>query len=687
MLTATLFLFLLGLGSSVILAIASKIFAVEEDPKVLAITDTLPGANCGGCGYAGCSAAAEAIAAGKAPPNLCVVGGFDVAVAVAALMGETVSEKEPELASTSCTYGVQDADLIYDYNGAQDCRAAVMLYGGSKECPIGCIGLGSCVKACQFGAVHIGDDNLPIFNPKACVACGACVEACPRDIIVLTSQTRRIVGERVSTECTAPCERSCPTGIDIPSYIAAVREGRYEDGLRIIKEKCPLPLICGRICPAPCELACRRNMVDEAVGINPLKRFLADYEMKTGNYVQPYKCPASGHRTAVIGGGTEGLTLSYYLARLGHAPTIFEAKSELGGILRYVISEDRLPRPVLDHEIRGILEMGVQAETGQALGKDFTLASLFDRGFDMIALTAGGHDSRKILHPGGQASGALSGLMLMLDFRARIARSEIPELGRRVTIVDGGATALSVARDCLEMGAERVTITSRLPLDRLPEDFADAEALASLGITIRPSTVVAALGGIGDRLSCLALEAVTPQASDLPRHELLDTDSLILTAGRLPELVFARLDEESKEPANGAETRWQTVESHRTLPGGGNNGVFSSPEPGRLSDSQAVVKSILSGRRVARGIQMHVANQPILPVDHLAIESDDIPDVTEVLGVTPVNREALALPASETGAKNIWISTTEIPGLDEAAAKREAERCLSCGLTCYKRAV
>ena len=301
MLTATLFLFLLGLGASVILAIASKIFAVWEDPKVMAITDTLPGANCGGCGYAGCAAAAEAVVAGKAPPNLCVVGGFEVAKAVAALMGEIVTEREPELAFTSCTYGVQDADLIYDYNGAQDCRAAVMLYGGSKECPIGCIGLGSCVKACKFNAVHIGDENLPIFDPDACVACGACVEACPQDIIVLTSQTQRIVGEYKSDECTAPCQRACPTGIDIPGYIAAVSDGDYEEGLRIIKEKCPLPLICGRICPAPCELACRRNMVDDAVGINPLKRFLADYEMETGKHVNPYKAPDSGPGQGVPG--------------------------------------------------------------------------------------------------------------------------------------------------------------------------------------------------------------------------------------------------------------------------------------------------------------------------------------------------------------------------------------------------
>ena len=187
MLSAALFLLILGLGASIALAIASRAFYVWEDPKVLAITDALPGANCGGCGNAGCAAAAEAIAGGSASASICVAGGFEVAQAVGEIMGQKVEEREPEFSRTSCSYGVGKADPIFSYNGASDCQAAVMLYGGSKLCSIGCIGLGSCVKACQFGALSIGDDNLPVVDYNRCVGCGACVDACPKQIVALTS--------------------------------------------------------------------------------------------------------------------------------------------------------------------------------------------------------------------------------------------------------------------------------------------------------------------------------------------------------------------------------------------------------------------------------------------------------------------------------------------------------------------
>ena len=318
MLTAALFLLLLGLVSSIVLAIASRVFYVWEDPKVLAITDELPGANCGGCGMAGCAAAAEAIAAGRAPANGCVVGGFEVAQAVGEIIGQKVEEKEPEFSWTSCAYGVGEADPVYTYNGAMDCRAAVMLYGGSKLCSIGCIGLGSCVKACQFDALRIGDDHLPVVNYDRCVGCGKCVEVCPKNIVTLTSATQRIIGEYTADECTAPCQRACPTGINIRGYIKEIRKGDFEGALLTIKEKCPLPLVCGYICPAPCELECRRNLVDRAVAIDPLKRFTADYERTTGKYITPYQCTDNGIRIALIGGGAEGLTAAYYLARLGY---------------------------------------------------------------------------------------------------------------------------------------------------------------------------------------------------------------------------------------------------------------------------------------------------------------------------------------------------------------------------------
>jgi formate dehydrogenase (NADP+) beta subunit len=684
MLEATLFLLLLGLSSSVLLAIASRVFYVKEDPRVLDVTDALPAANCGGCGYAGCASYAEAVAGGKAPPNLCVVGGFETAKQVAGIMGQTVTEREPELAWSSCNYGTGEADLIFDYNGAIDCRAAVLLYGGSKECPIGCIGLGSCVKACDFEAVEIGDENLPVFNKDRCVACGACVEACPKDIILLTSATKRIINEYTTDECTAPCQRACPTGIDIPAYIAEIRKGNYEEGLRIIKEKCPLPLICGRICPAPCEFDCRRNYVDDTVAINPLKRFLADYEMETGKHINPYKCQDSGHRTAVIGGGSEGLTASYYLARLGHQPTIIEAKPELGGILRYVISEDRLPRNVLDHEIKGILEMGVEARTGKVMTRDYTISSLFAEGFDTIAVTAGGFDSRKILRPGDEYLPIMSSLILMIDYLRAEAAGKAPSVSGNVAIVEGLGKALETARACLKQGAAKVTIVSNKPLESFPEELQETETLKAEGIDVRPETIVSSLGGKADKLmkgSLLKREAFKNNGAE---SEVIKLDYIILGAPRYPELVLSRMSN-AEELTEAEEYFWQTVETYKTLPGGGDNGIFSTPEKGRLSDSTAVIKSIMSGRRVARGIQQFFEDGEICEVNNLAAEADEVLNTFDIENVESSERISPHSLPPESGTENNWIDSDEIPGPDEKKARAEAERCLECGLICYKK--
>jgi NADPH-dependent glutamate synthase beta subunit-like oxidoreductase/NAD-dependent dihydropyrimidine dehydrogenase PreA subunit len=673
----------MGLVAGIGLGIASRIFYVWEDPKVLTIADELPGANCGGCGQAGCAAAAEAVVAGRAPVDLCVVGGFAVALAVGRIMGQKVEKKEPKFSWTSCIYGVGEADPIYVYNGATDCRAAVQLYGGSKLCPIGCIGLGSCVKACQFDALRMGDNNLPIVNNDNCVACGACVKVCPKNIITLTSATQRIISEYTTDECTAPCQRTCPTGINIRGYIQEISNGNYERALLTIKEKCPLPLICGYICPAPCEFECRRKHVDEGVAINPLKRFVADYERSTNKHIHPYKDADNGIRIALIGGGAEGLTASYYLARLGYQPTIFEAKPGLGGILRYVIAEDRLPREVLDHDIKGILEMGVEARTNKMMGRDMTVNSLLQDGYDAIVLTEGGLDSRKVLHPDLKSYDAsFRGLHIMLDFLAALSQGVEMDLGGHVVISSNGLKGLDVARRCMEMGAQKVTIVSDLPLESLPIEFLDTKGLRANGIEIRPSTIVVAVGGISDRLDRLALEDIDPRRQD-PTRTIVDVDTLIISAGRLPELVFVHAN--GKPESSTDEIEWQTLETFRTFPKACGGGVFSSPEPERISDSAAVVKSILSGRRLARAVHQYFDDEWITPLKNLAWEADYVLDVSEVHDVSPSERQCPPVLDVQGDSKTAWIFPKELPGLDETSARLEAERCLRCGLICYKK--
>ena len=452
MITGMLAIAGIGLVASVLLALASKVFYVPVDPLVLSVAEALPGANCGACGFAGCSSCAKAIAKGRATPDACLAGGPEVALAIAELMGVTIEVKEPEVAHVGCWYNTDTADTKFTYDGARDCRAALLLFNGSKLCPIGCMTLGTCVGVCPFGAIRLGDDHLPRINPFVCTGCGTCEQACPKHIIRLTSQTKRSQHTYLADECTAPCQRTCPAGIDIPRYISLIKAGRYMEAIAAIKETNPLPLTCGRVCPHPCEEQCRLGRVTEPVNINHLKRFVADYE-RTTERITPYRAPKTEKKVAVIGGGPAGLTCAYYLARYGHSPTIFEAMPQLGGMLRYGIPEYRLPKATLDWEIEGILTMGVDVKTEVTMGTDVTLKSLKDDGYEAVFLGTGAWDSRGLGVEGEDLDGVLSGTTFLID---RALGKETP-IGEKVAIIGGGNTALDAARTSWRLGAKEVT--------------------------------------------------------------------------------------------------------------------------------------------------------------------------------------------------------------------------------------
>ncbi|MDY6852209.1 MAG: RnfABCDGE type electron transport complex subunit B, partial [Thermodesulfobacteriota bacterium] len=491
----------LGMAAAVALGVAANIFRVEIDPLVLEIEEALPGANCGGCGYPGCSAAAEAIAKGIMPANGCVGGGPDVQIAVAAILGVEIKETEPEVARVGCRYPVSRADIKFNYHGVTDCRAAVQLAGGPKECPVGCIGLGSCVKACPFDALSMGPDGLPVVDEKKCTGCGTCVRTCPVGIMQLTSVSNRILNEYTWDECTAPCQRRCPAGIDIPEQIRRTALGNYEQALIVIKERNPLPLICGRICPRPCESDCRRNLVDEPVAINYLKRFVADYERLSGQRYQPFKAPATGRKIALIGGGAQGLSAAYFLARLGHSPAIYESRPELGGLLRTAIPESRLPRDVLDWEIEGILEMGVEAETSKSFGRDINLSRLFDQGFENVFLATGGWDA--LLTPGHEImpAPALPGIYLLMPLTMAWAAGRDVDLGSHTALVGDGREMLDTARLCLSKGAARVTVFSFVSKKQMGVTDEEVSQSEAEGITLLNETAVTRLMGVGDCLT------------------------------------------------------------------------------------------------------------------------------------------------------------------------------------------
>ena len=684
MLQAVFMLGGLGLLVGVGLAVASKVFYVYVDPLVLAVDDALPGANCGGCGLPGCSANAEAIVAGKAAPNSCVAAGEETAVIIAGIMGVSIEAKEPDIAKPGCTYGVADADVKFIYDGLNDCRAAAMLNGGMKVCTVGCLGLGTCARACPFDAIVMGPEGLPEVVEERCTGCGTCERVCPKHIINLSSVTRRILKEYTTQECTTPCQRACPAGIDICEYINQIAKGDYHRAVQVIKERNPFPAIIGRICPRPCEMDCRRNLVDESVAINFLKRFAADYERTTGKRIQPYKAPETGRRVAVIGGGIEGLSTAFFSARLGHDTTVFEATTQLGGLLRSAIADYRLPSEILDWDIQGVLEMGVRAETNMALGKDLSLHGLLKEGYDAIFLAAGGWDSRLARGASGHIEEPIPGTYLLLDaMKADEGKEKGITLSSDVVLVGGGALVSDAVSRFKEMGAEKITVVHRETREACGIGSKEIEALEGDGVAFQFGSGINRLFGEEDSLC--ELETIDLQTLETGT---LKAGNLIFAAGRLPELVFIKappeLDEAETVEQADPETasgplKWHGVSPYKNPALVNEVGLFARGDV--VSDYSGAIKAIAAGRRSSATVHMIMYGIPLALPNDVVTPGCYVQNVDDVESVAAVPRQIMPLAPGQ----NLAVYGEYEKGFSEEAAKEEAGRCLQCGLVCYEK--
>jgi NADPH-dependent glutamate synthase beta subunit-like oxidoreductase len=654
----------LGLLVGIGLAAASKVFYVYVDPKIVAVEDALPGANCGGCGLPGCSANAEAIVAGKASPNSCVAAGDETALAIAAILGVSVEAKEPDIALPGCTYGVADADVKYTYDGLNDCRAAALLAGGMKVCNIGCLGLGTCAAACPFDAIVMGPQGLPVVDEVKCTGCGTCERVCPKHIITLSSVTRRILKEYTSEDCTTPCQRACPAGINISQYIRQIADGDYHGSVQTIKERNPFPTVIGRICPRPCENDCRRKYVDEPVAINFLKRFAADYERTQNERIQPFKAPDTGRRIAVAGGGVEGLSAAFFAARLGHAATVFEGTDRLGGLLNTAISKCRLPESILTWDIDGILEMGVEARTGQMLGRDVTVAGLLDDGYEAVLLASGGWDSRLARGAEKAVETPLPGGCLLLDLlRSGKDGHGAVSCSADTVILGGEGLAGETLAKARSTGASTVTF-----IFRDPPDEAAASALTAAGAQVVSGGVIR-LFGDGESLTGIeVIDAVSGETSHL------QAQTLVFSAGRFPELVFTR---PAGEDQRGT-TAWTAVPPYKQSAHAEEVGVFTRGDA--LTDFSGAIKAIGAGRRAAATIHKLIYDLPLDLPGNVLKPDTAIQNVDHVDAVTIRRRQIMPLSDSRDMAQLMELEK----GFDMKAAQEEAARCLDCGLICYR---
>lgn len=682
MLVAAVIMGVLGILAAAGLGYAARVFYVEVDPKVAAIEEALPGANCGGCGFPGCSGAAVAIAEGRAPANVCVAGGPGVWTNVASILGVTVEIREREVAKVKCRGG-RRADNRFAYNGVSDCRAAVLLAGGEKLCDVGCLGLGTCQANCPFDAIHLGPDGIPVVDEEKCTGCGTCVRLCPKNVLRLESLSGRLVHLNNNWECLAPCQATCPAQIDIPAYINLIAAGQYEDAVRKIKERNPLPLTCGRVCPHPCESNCRRGLFDEPVNINHLKRFAADYEMNSGQHIVPPLAAESGKKVAIIGGGPAGLSAAYYLRRLGHAVAIFEAMPKLGGMLRYGIPQYRLPKEILDWEIEGITNLGVEVHLNKRLGVDFDFVQLREQGFEAIFIATGAWNSRDM---GVDGENDLDGVLPGTIFLTKRGLNEETPVGKRVVIIGGGNTAMDAARTSWRLGAEEVTLLYRRSRKEMPANDIEVVEAEKEGIKFKflaaPTRLIGDETGRVRQLEYITMELGEPDASGRRRpvpiegsETTIDVDNVFSAIGQFSDVSFV--------PAEGEDSfqmsRWKTIDGNKQTLQTSVHDVFVGGDT--YTGPATAVEAIGAGRRAARSISQLLTGQPVVapPDEFRGPVVDRVhPDELRALPREPRAK----MPELEPEERHLNFEEVEL-GLPEEEARREAGRCLNCGLFCF----
>jgi NADPH-dependent glutamate synthase beta subunit-like oxidoreductase len=680
-------IFMLGLGvvCAAILTAASRIFYVYEDPRIAQVESCFAGANCGGCGYTGCSAAAVAVVAGNAEPSVCIVGGPESATNAAEVMGVEVGLAESPKSYNPCSGGLRAADKFV-YLGVNSCRAQATLSGGQRECSVGCIGMGDCIDACQFNALKMGPEGYPVVVAENCVGCGACETVCPKYVMKVKTMSERLMHFNCNDDRLAPCRQTCPAEIDIPLYIAQIREGDYEGAVNTIRDRNPFLLSCGRVCPHPCETNCRRGIEDEPVSINQLKRFVADYEMNSKERLPVPMAPQTRKRIAVIGGGPAGLTCAYFLRRLGHQVNIFEAMPKLGGMLRYGIPQYRLPKEVLDWEIDGILDLGIDFTTNVRFGQDFDLTSLVAAGFDAIFLGIGAWKDASLRVKGEDLKGCYTGI----DFLSRLAAGENIPVGRTSAIIGGGNTAIDCTRNLIRLGVEKVYIVYRRTRAEMPANAVEIDAAEHEGVQFlflaAPVEVKGDEDGQVTHLEYLKMELGEPDASGRRRpvpiegsETLLETDMLITAIGQSPEISFT--ERSRKRLAELKTTRWNTIDVDPATLQSNIPYLFAGGDA--ATGPSLVVDAIGGGRRAARSIHQYVTGQKIT-AQTKELGKDLIAETLfdHVGGVIKNPRAPMPeLPVEERIRSFIEVDQV----LTENSAKNESNRCLSCCLTCYDK--
>ena len=528
-----------------------------------------------------------------------------------------------------------------------------------------CVACGQCVENCQTNALKLGQ-KCSTVDPKISDAYHSDKEI-PWDSKSYNVNYRTNRTD-VMPSGTAPCKAACPAHIPVQGYLKLAGEGRYTEALELIKKENPFPAVCGRICNKPCEAACSRASIDDAVAIDDVKKFIAEKDLDAKTRFVPKLLNQIGRKyeekIAVIGAGPAGLSCAYYLAVKGYPVTVYEKEKELGGMLTLGIPSFRLEKDVIKAEIKVLKDLGVKFKTGVEVGKDITLDKLRKDGFKAIYLAVGASKGAKVGCPGDDMEGVFTGI----DFLREVNLGNKPAIGKAVAVIGGGNVAIDVARAAVRLGA-KTTIVYRRDRDAMPAADDEIEEAIEEGVKFKFLAAPAEITGEGKaaELKVEIMELKDGKPVGTGEFETLPVSAVISAIGQ-------KIDLEGIEGINtGAKGTVLVDEYGRTNV----EDVFAGGD--LVTGPKFAIDAIAAGKEASISIHryVHPGQTQDLGRDHRDYKPLDV----ATLGINAVGFDnAPRQKAAGAPAKEAKKSFNDLRGtLTEEQIKKEAARCLGCG--------
>lgn len=534
------------------------------------------------------------------------------------------------------------------------------------------------------------DEEVEVYG-----ACGLCVveaegvakllrscSAKAADGMVIHTESERVVKSRKIAmellmsahdgDCIAPCQLACPANTDCQGYVGLIANGRFDDALKLIKDKIALPASIGRVCPHPCEKACRRAKVEEPINIAQLKAFAADLDLKGDTYL-PEIAKSTGKKVAIIGGGPAGLTAALYLRTKGHEVTVFDMMDKMGGMLRYGIPQYRLPKEVLDSEISVIEKTGVRLVNNVKFGKDITLDMLKSVN-DAVILAPGAWKSTPMRVKGEDINGVYGGI----DFLRSVIQGKSVEIGDRVAVCGGGNTAMDACRTAVRLGAKEVYVIYRRTEQEMPAEEMEIKESKEEGVIYKFLTNPVEIHGENGKVCGMTLQLMElgePDASGRRRPvamegktEYLPVDSVIMAIGqKLDPTDFSGVQLTERGTILADEDTFETSIK----------GVFAIGDATNKGASIAI-DAIGEADKCVKVVDAYLKGEEIDFTPKYISKRDE--DRIDVSG-KEVQPRMVAKVLDADNRKNNFGEVSL--GLTMEEAQKEAQRCLECGCREY----